>query len=69
MRDELDITSLEHRVDELIRVVDRLRDENHALRTQQEALLAERSRLQEKTELARTRVEAMIDRLKAMEHG
>jgi cell division protein ZapB len=69
MKDELDINILEHRVDELIRTLDRLRDENLSLRETQSSLLAERTKLLEKTELARTRVEAMIHRIKAMEQG
>ena len=43
MRDELDINALERRVDDLIRLADRLRDENQALREQQTSLLAERT--------------------------
>ena len=69
MKDEVDINMLERRVDELIRTVDRLRDENMSLREQQSLLLAERAKLLEKTELARTRVEAMIHRIKTMEQG
>ena len=68
MADEkLDLSALESRVDELIRTVDSLSSENEALRNQQQQLAAERATLIEKTELARTRVEAMIARLKAME--
>ena len=44
-------------------------EENRALRDQQANLIAERASLIEKSELARTRVEAMIGRLKAMEQG
>jgi len=65
--DEFDIKLLERRVDELIRTVERLRDENRALRESQGSLLAERARLMEKTETARIRVEEMIERLKALE--
>jgi cell division protein ZapB len=64
---ELDLKTLEARVDELIRTCNRLKDENQALRTTQEGLVAERAELIEKTELARSRVEAMISRLKSME--
>ena len=64
---ELDLKTLEARVDELIRTCSRLKDENQALRTTQEGLVAERAELIEKTELARSRVEAMISRLKSME--
>ena len=46
-----------------------LRDENLALKNQQSNLLVERAQLIERSELARTRVEAMIARLKAMESG
>jgi cell division protein ZapB len=44
-----------------------LRDENRSLRLRQDILVVERAELIEKTELARNRVEAMINRLKAME--
>lgn len=64
--DELDIQNLEDRVDELIKTCDRLKDENHSLRNNQESLVSERAKLIEKTEMARSRVEAMILRLKTM---
>jgi cell division protein ZapB len=66
---ELDIKLLERRVDELIRTVERLRDENRLLRESHGGLVAERARLIEKTELARSRVEQMIERLKTLEQG
>lgn len=65
--DELDLKILERRVDELIRTVERLKDENRLLRNSNAELLAERAQLMERTELARVRVEAMISRLKGME--
>ena len=61
--------SLETQIDDLIHACDRLADENQALRDQQANLMAERATLIEKSELARSRVEAMIARLKAMEIG
>lgn len=64
-----DLKTLEQRVDELIRVVERLKDENRSLRESHAALVNERAELIEKTEQARTRVEAMIARLRAMEQG
>ncbi len=64
---ELDLKKLEVRVEELIRACAQLKDENHSLRSQQESLIAERADLIEKTELAKTRVEAIITRLKSME--
>lgn len=66
--EDLDLNKLEQRVDDLIRTVSRLQDENRSLREHQADLMAERARLVEKTELARTRVESMISRLKAMEN-
>ena len=64
---ELNISKLEARVDELIRAISDLSDENRALVDQQSNLMAERAALIEKSELARSRVESMIARLKAME--
>jgi len=64
---ELDLKRLEVRVEELIQTVARLKNENNNLRVKQEDLVTERAELIEKTELAKTRVEAMITRLKSME--
>jgi len=66
---ETDFRGLETRVEELIRACTRLRDENTSLRNRQDLLIAERATLIEKNELARSRVEAMITRLKSMETG
>jgi len=65
---ELDIKKLEDRVDDLIEAVERLQQENKDLRENQSSLMTERNLLIDKTELARTRVEAMISRLKALEN-
>ena len=66
-RAELDLKRLEVRVEDLIRTVARLKNENNNLRVKQEDLVTERAELIEKTEIAKTRVEAMITRLKSME--
>jgi cell division protein ZapB len=63
----LNLNDLETRVDELVDAIGDLSNENRALRDQQSSLLAERAALIEKSELARSRVESMIARLKAME--
>ena len=63
----IDLSNLEARIDDLVRSVRELSEENAALRNQQSNLMAERAALIEKSELARSRVEAMIARLKAME--
>jgi cell division protein ZapB len=62
-----DLKALEDRVSVLLEQLFRLREENQALRSQQHHLVAERATLIEKTEQARSRVEAMIARLKSME--
>lgn len=66
--DELDLKKLENRVDELIKAVERLQQENRTLRDSQTSLVSERAQLIEKTELARTKVESMIQRLRALEN-
>ncbi|HEY5789177.1 MAG TPA: TIGR02449 family protein [Gammaproteobacteria bacterium] len=66
---ELELKKLEARIDELIRVCERLGEENRALRTSQRSLQLERASLLEKNERARNRVEAMIMHLNSMEQG
>lgn len=57
------------RLDELVLLLDQLREENRALRQRLDGLATERATLLQKNEQVRARVEAMIGRLKAMEHG
>jgi len=64
-----ELKELEEKLDILITQYDLLKDENSSLKKRQEVLVKEKAKLLEKTTLARTRVEAMITRLKAMEHG
>ncbi|HKF94824.1 MAG TPA: TIGR02449 family protein [Gammaproteobacteria bacterium] len=66
---ESQLQRLEQRIDELLLVCQRLKDENLALRSQQQALAAQRASLIDKHDMARSRVEAMINRLKSMERG
>jgi cell division protein ZapB len=66
---EQELRKLEVRLEDLVRTISRLKEENRSLRNQQDSLVTERAGLIEKNELARNRVEAMINRLKAMEHG
>ena len=65
--EEMDI--LERRVGELIALTEQLSRENKALRTQQENWSIERAKLIEKNELAKSRVESMIGRLRSLENG
>lgn len=62
-----DWTALETKVDELLKLVGVLAKENTALRAQQKNWSTERAKLIEKNELAKSRVESMITRLKTLE--
>lgn len=62
-----ELQKLSARLDELGMQARRLHEENRSLRLQQEQLVNERSILLTKNEQARTRVEAMIARLKSLE--
>lgn len=64
-----ELQDLEDRLDKLIQQYNSVKNENNTLKTKQDALVREKAKLLEKTTLARSRVEAMITRLKAMEHG
>lgn len=66
---DTELRRLEKRLDELVGIVGRLREENRALRQRQDSLAVERAALVQKNEQVRNRVEAMIGRLKTMEHG
>ncbi len=66
---DIELKRLEHRLEELVAVCRQLKEENRSLRQRQENLMLERASLMQKNEQVRTRVEAMIGRLKAMEHG
>ncbi|MEI6458874.1 MAG: TIGR02449 family protein [Pseudomonadota bacterium] len=65
----LELKKLEKRLAELISTLDRLKEENRSLKIRQESLATERAALMQKNEQVRARVEAMIGRLKSMEHG
>jgi cell division protein ZapB len=66
---DLELTRLAKKVEELVVIVQHLKDENRALRARHESLAGERASLMHKNEQVRTRVEAMIGRLKTLEHG
>lgn len=65
----VELKSLEKRIDELVATVTQLKEESRALRQRQDTLMSERAGLLNKNEQVRARVEAMIGRLKAMEHN
>ncbi len=59
---------LEQKIDELIALCDQLNRENQSLKADNAGWQSERQDLMDKNELARTRVEAMINRLRTMEN-
>ncbi|MFK5948068.1 MAG: TIGR02449 family protein [Methylococcales bacterium] len=64
-----ELKDLEEKLDKLIEKYKLVKSENSSLKTKQDSLVKEKAKLLEKTTIARTRVEAMITRLKSMEHG
>lgn len=64
-----ELQRIEKRIEELVAICNELKEENRSLRQRQEILTSERAGLLQKNDLVRGRVEAMIERLKAMEHS
>jgi len=64
----LELAALETKLDALIDQFNLVKNENKSLKIKQDALVKEKAKLLEKTTQAKARVEAMITRLKAMEH-
>jgi cell division protein ZapB len=67
--EKINLQLLEVRVDALVEMCHQLTKENQQLKIEQTQLLAERDTLLEKNALARSRLEEMIARLKAIEMG
>ena len=69
---ELKLSALSRDIDQLIDLCEKLKKENMTLMTQKKALVAERSQLLDKNQVAKTRIESVEeirDRLKvALEH-
>lgn len=61
------LSTLSRKIDELIVLCTQLRQENRILREGEQTWKQERSQLTERNEMARTKVEAMIGRLRALE--
>ena len=68
-RFDLELQRLEKRLDELVVICKQLQDENRSLKQRQDSLIEDRAQLLQKNEQVRGRVEAMINRLKAMEQS
>ena len=69
LRTENQLSILEERLDELIRVCDQLVLENQSLQARHATLMAEREDLIEQYEQARTRIDAMVARLRGLEQS
>ncbi len=61
------LKDLENKIDELISLCRELNRENRSLKSEIAGWREERRELLDKNELARSKVEAMIDRLRTME--
>ena len=66
---QTELAQISARIDELVALCRRLSEENRSLRQSQEQLSSERAGLIARNEQARTRVEAMIGRLKSLEQN
>ena len=63
-----DLLALNQKVDYLVALSMKLKEENRLLRSKEHSWLAERAQLMEKNDAARTKVESMISRLRTLEH-
>lgn len=66
-RFDIELRRLEKRLEELVVMCRQLQEENKSLRARQDSLISEKASLLHKNEQARSRVEAMIGRLRGME--
>jgi cell division protein ZapB len=64
-----DLQRLENQLRKLLTQIQKLREENQSLHTRQDALVTERASLVAKNDEARSKVEAMINRLKGLEQA
>ncbi|AFJ02383.1 TIGR02449 family protein [Methylophaga frappieri] len=65
--DKSPVQQLEQQIEQLLRAGRRLREENLLLRSQQAAWLSERAQLIEKTDIAKSRIDKMVMRLKQLD--
>ena len=64
---ETSMKTLEEKVDALIQLCADMKSENQRLREEQHVLQTERTNLLNKNQLARTRLEKVLDRLKSLQ--
>lgn len=63
------VEQLYHKVERLVQLCEQLQVDNSELQAREELWLSERSRLLEKNELARVRVDSMIRHLKSLQQN
>ncbi len=63
-----ELTTLNQKIDDLVAISLKLKKENRLLRAKEQTWQAERAQLMEKNDVARSKVEAMINRLRTLEH-
>ena len=64
-----DLQAINTAVEQILAQLQTLKGENEVLKQRMDALLAEKSQLMQKNDQARTRLEAMINRLKMLEQS
>ncbi len=64
---DIPVKAVEKKIDELIQLCEQLNRENQTLKSRASSWQEERESLLEKTNLARNKVESMIQRLRALE--
>tara|TARA_B100000676_G_C17208410_1_gene403104 strand:+ start:228 stop:461 length:234 start_codon:yes stop_codon:yes gene_type:complete len=64
---EQDLSSLENRVEDLVRACKRLKEENETLKNVTEQLSIEKEQLMKTNAFAYSRVESMVNKLKTLE--
>lgn len=65
---ESDFIALDQKINYLVALCQKLTTENRQLRQQEQSWVAEKAKLMEKNDVARTKVEAMIQHLRSLEH-
>lgn len=66
---QLDLTSLQRKIDKLISVNEELRQQNNAMKVTEARWQAERGKLIQQNDIARRKVNEMIERLQVLERN
>ena len=66
---ELQLQHLQQKIEKLLRVQDELREQNRAMRAAEASWQSERAKLTQQNEIARRKVNEMINRLQTLERN